>query len=136
MTHEEIGRALCGEPRSWGIGFASYSDMVARCGEVLLEHTDSGYQGDTFALVKGPDGRIGYVEFSWGSCSACDALAACSTHAEVGALAESIREGVRWFNSVSEAVAYLVAAEERNDHTVWSDTFRAFRRDAKGMVGQ
>lgn len=48
--------------------------------EMILEHSDDDYQGDTVGLVKGSkylgagQPQYYYYNFGWGSCSGCDLL--------------------------------------------------------------
>lgn len=131
--YEQLGREVFPETAKrmetadWFYAVEGYDAIVKHCGEVLVEASDHDYQGDTFALVRGGDGRVGYVQFGWGSCSGCDALQACSTLADLGRLTDSIVSGVRWFNDVAEARTWLEGAEERNDYYVHSDAYPRFR---------
>lgn len=53
----------------------SYTQMVESFGhEVLAFETTGRYQGDHWALLKAEDGRLGFMNFGYGSCSGCDHL--------------------------------------------------------------
>lgn len=54
-----------------------YSEAMEAAGAVVhqFEHFGS-YQGDWWALVTLPDGRKGWINGSYGSCSGCDAFEA------------------------------------------------------------
>lgn len=136
---EQLGREVFPETakrmetENWFYAVEGYNAIVQHCGEVLVEASDHDYQGDTFALVRGKDGRVGYVQFGWGSCSGCDALQACNTLADLGRLANSIVNEVRWFSDVAEARTWLAGAEERNDYYVHSDAYPRFRRAVEAL---
>lgn len=121
MTPEQIEAAYPDGPTFFG-----YDDMVIRIGEVLAREDDGDYQGDTYALVKGPDGRIGFVSFSWGSCSGCDALQACDTYQDVADLFAQIRDSVRWFRTLDEAKAWVVSPDQETQHQYHTGSWGSF----------
>lgn len=74
----------------------SYDSMVESWGyEVLVMSSIGDYQGDYLTLVRDGD-RYGYVSFSYGSCSGCDAMEGCNNWDEVRELSDGIRDGIDW----------------------------------------
>lgn len=57
--------------------YPSYAGALEAAGALVFAYQSFGsYQGDWWAKVRLPDGRIGWVRGSFGSCSGCDALEA------------------------------------------------------------
>ncbi len=99
------------EPDTYGLHFGpGYSEIISKIGTVLVESWDDDYQGDTFALIE-KDGRYGYLCFGWGSCSGCDALAACTTLSDLQDLCNGLESSVQWFDSKDEIRKWI---EERD----------------------
>lgn len=143
--HYDLGKRLYPDAMDadgyWS-GPCGYEPIVRECGRVLLERSDSDYQGDTFAVVE-RDGRFGFLGFAWGSCSGCDALQACDSYDAVGELADRMIDGVVWEPSLRDLLAWLDRAEERNDvwAAPWMDaedrqasTFHKFREELRAMT--
>ena len=87
-------------------GRPTYSEIVAKFGEVLLEESDSDYQGDSLVLLR-KAGRIGHLTFGWGSCSGCDSLEAANTPEELQGLVDELEANIRWFDSTAEAEKFM-----------------------------
>lgn len=83
-----------------------YSPIIESFGQVLVQVDEDDYSGDTFALLN-KDGDIGFLQFGWGSCSGCDALQRCESYKELGELIENLESGIKWFDSLAEAQAYI-----------------------------
>lgn len=86
---------------------ASYEDLVACFGRIVVEVSDSDYQGDTRYLLHAPDGRWGILVNGWGSCSGCDALQACGDAGDFAKLRESLSSNVKWFDTADACRAYI-----------------------------
>src|SRR5687767_11654660 len=56
-----------------------YAAIIASFGDVDLKVSDNDWQGSTYAVIRRL-GKVGYLEFGWGSCSGCDALEACESY--------------------------------------------------------
>lgn len=75
--------------------------------ETLVWVNERAYQGSSFALLA-HDGEYGYVTFSWGSCSGCDAMQAAE--GDLDATVEvflSLLRGTKWFPSLDAAKVYI-----------------------------
>ena len=68
---------------------SDYQPIVDSFGNVLIQVDDADYQGDTRVLYE-KDGKYGYLNFGWGSCSGCDALQACCNIEEIQELINSL----------------------------------------------
>lgn len=106
-----------------------YRGLVLSLGvEVLIEHSDDGYQGDTRMLLR--DGtRYGLLTFGWGSCSGCDALeAAYGNLAEMTELRDSLESQIVWHDSASDMLGYIDGKDWSLDYSS-SDEFLALARE-------
>ena len=74
-------------------GDSDYSRLINSSGEweVIIEESDTDYQGDILMLMKSKvkQGIYGYLTFGYGSCSGCDSYLACEN--DLGAL-ENLRD--------------------------------------------
>lgn len=91
----------------------------------MLQVDDNDYQGDSRLLFR--DGnRIGVMIFGWGSCSGCDALQACQTYAGIEELRTELHNGVHWFDSVAEALAYFETHDWGGDYSWHAEETKRF----------
>jgi hypothetical protein len=89
-----------------------YEPIVKSFGDVLVQVDDEDYSGDTRVLLH-KDGRYGFLNFGWGSCSGCDTLQACSSYKEIDVLIEELENNIKWFDTLTEATAYIINDQER-----------------------
>ena len=73
--------------------------------EILLKKDYGSYQGDTLVLFK-DNNKYGFLNFGWGSCSGCDALAACSDYEDLRKLRDGLHNDIVWKNQ-KEMINYL-----------------------------
>lgn len=116
---EEKNKDRFDESKYWSMS-AEYEDAFSDC-KILAWESVGDYQGDYFAIVQGPDGRIGFVKIGYGSCSGCDALQGTIGYRddskeerekcmkEVLELLEGIRGEVHWERDKAEMKAYLTS---------------------------
>ena len=101
-----------------------YDKIIEALGDIVARGDTNDCQGDTVAIVK-RDGKFGFVAFTWGSCSGCDALQACDSYEEVGELIESIDKSIVWKDTIEEMKAYVNSDEREMSHYVhlefWPD---------------
>ena len=95
-----------------------YRPMLESIGEILLQVDDHDYQGDSRVLyhnpaslsdlhsIVGSSDEYGILIFGWGSCSGCDSLQSCTSHAEIEELRTSLMQGIQHF-SREECIQYL-----------------------------
>lgn len=88
-----------------------YMPIVNHAGDVLVSHTPEAPKGDAFFLLKGHDGRFGFMVFGFGSCSGCDALQGCKTIEELDYLITALLSGVRWFQSLDDCIHFMQHTE-------------------------
>lgn len=104
-----------------------YEGLIESCGVTIHVQQDMGsYQGDSLAIV-GEDGRIGWINWGWGSCSGCDALEACDSFDDLIALRESLYDSIRWFDSPAEMLAYWNGKD-------WATEWFSYEQDSEGFV--
>lgn len=95
----------------------SYREITDKFGEALITVEDMDYQGDTRILLKGHDGKFGYLLFGWGSCSGCDALQACTTLSDVEELAQILYSQIKWFESKNAVRFFFLTHDWEGDFT-------------------
>jgi hypothetical protein len=81
-----------------------YEDLVASMefDALIAWHDQRDYQGDTWVLAR-RGGRFAFLNFSWGSCSGCDALeAAGGSIKELTELRNRLYGQIRWFETEAE----------------------------------
>ena len=101
--------------REWG--WYDYTPILELYGEIIVKCDQQGYQGDTLSVVK-KDGKYGYINFGWGSCSGCDALQACENISDVYTLAKGMYESIRWFDSSDQLLEFINTHDYDGD---WTD---------------
>lgn len=101
-------------------GPSDYNPIIQSLGEVLVQVDDSDYQGDTRVLLR-KDGRYGFLNFGWGSCSGCDGLQACSSFREIEELIRGLESDVKWFDTLAEVQAYILDDEARKASYFWHE---------------
>lgn len=92
------------EDDKWG--WDDYQPMLNSFGKILIQVDDDDYQGDS-RLIYEKDGKYGYLQFGWGSCSGCDALQACDDLNDVQELMDSLNDRIKWFDSLDELQLYF-----------------------------
>jgi hypothetical protein len=120
-TAEELYPECAEKKRKYGYwsGPSDYSPIIAEFGSILLRVDDDDYQGDSRVLYE-QGGKIGYLQFGWGSCSGCDALQGCSSMDEVQKLMDELRDQVKWFDSKADALRWFQAHDWKGDYS-WHD---------------
>ena len=96
---------------------AGYEDAFGDC-EKLLWEAVGDYQGDYFALLKGPDGRYGFVVIGYGSCSGCDGLEAVRGYGEEGIEAREakLKEVAEYLNGIRDGVHWEPTKERMKEY--------------------
>jgi hypothetical protein len=103
----------------------SYRQLVDKMGEVVFEATDNNYQGSSYFLLKDANGRHGYLEFGWGSCSGCDALEAACSAEDIGNLWTELNEKIQWFDSLELFQSWANEHDWAGEYS-WHDGSQAF----------
>ncbi len=74
----------------------SYESLIKSTGlEILVNVADDDWQGDSILLVRDGD-LYGQLNYGWGSCSGCDAFAACDSLQDYEELRRDLVQGVLW----------------------------------------
>lgn len=125
-------------PNSFGEEYCDvydYQPIVNAFGNVAIQKSTDDYQGDTWVLYNN-DGKLGYLCFSWGSCSGCDALQACDSYADLQELIDRIESSLIWFSDKEEALTYFEKEERRLESSWYYDEFKAFIQEAVTYLKQ
>lgn len=123
----------------------SYSGMVESFGhEVLAFETTGSYQGDHWTLLKDTTGRLGFMNFGYGSCSGCDHLDGVfdfrdeyweetdDPYQEHDALSplglerwdefcKGYEDSIRWFDTGEELVTWMTDKDGLQLQWFWGD---------------
>lgn len=115
----------------------SYRQIVETFGSIVVGTEWGSYQGDSLFLVRRAD-DYGLLTFGWGSCSGCDALQACSSQADVDRVQHDLERGIRWFDGIDAAVAFLDGGGFRDSFldTELLDAFRGELAKTKEVTGE
>lgn len=91
----------------------SREQMLTSLGlETLLERAEDGYSGETLVIVHDPDdGRVGFLNYSWGSCSGCDSVYGASSYEDAEEIRTGLRESINWATSRAELRAWIDTPE-------------------------
>lgn len=105
-------------------GPSSYQPIIDSFGDALIQVDDDDYQGDTRILLE-KDGKFGWLNFGWGSCSGCDALQACTTHNEVDSLINELKDSIKWYDSIEDLKKYFSTKDWSLDYS-WNEKQKEF----------
>ena len=97
-------------------GWYDYHPITNAFGMVVVQVDDNDYQGDSRILYDN-NGKIGYLNFGWGSCSGCDALQACNSIDEVQELADELEDSIMWFDNAVQALNYFENHDWEGDYS-------------------
>jgi len=97
----------------WGDFWYDYQPMLDEFGEIIIQEDEEDYQGSTFVLYKLSNGKYGFLNFGWGSCSGCDALRACCDIQGVQMLMDSLFEDIKEFDTLEDVKTYFNDEETR-----------------------
>lgn len=99
----------------------SYSELLESAGWKPLVTVESGsYQGTIHILARHADGRYGYAQISYGSCSGCDARHATDTIKDLEGLRLQLAEEVAPYPTLADAVR-AIEADDRASDMGWRD---------------
>jgi hypothetical protein len=102
-----------------------YQPIVDSFGTVLIQVDDNDYQGDSRVIYE-KDGKYGYLNFGWGSCSGCDALQACDSYDDIESLISELENDIKWFDSLDDLKAYFTSKDWELDYSWHSDETKEF----------
>lgn len=88
---------------------------------VVAEWDEDDYQGNSIVVFQDGD-KFGLLEYSWGSCSGCDALEACGGEADEAKLSEEMKGQIKWFGSAAAIVSTLQQSVDPNGYGSDRDT--------------
>ena len=116
-------------------GPADYNVIVNEFGNVLLSVEDDDYQGDTRTLLE-KDGKYGWLQFGWGSCSGCDALQACNHIVEIQTLMDELHKSIKWFDTKAECLAFFQTHDWEGDYSWHDENQKKFVADAIKLLSE
>ena len=97
-----------------------YSPIINSFGQIVVQVDEDDYSGDTFVLLS-KDSSFGFLSFGWGSCCGCDALQGCESYEDLGKLIANLECGIKWFDSLPMAQAYIGDNEARKGSYYYHD---------------
>jgi hypothetical protein len=106
-------------------GPSDYQPIIDSFGTVLVQVDDANYQGDTRVLLE-KDGRFGFLNFGWGSCSGCDGLQACSSFRDIEELIRGLEADVKWFDTLQAAKDYVADEDRKQSYYYHMEEWRRF----------
>jgi hypothetical protein len=89
---------------------------------IIIQLDDSDYQGETRILYDN-EGKIGHLQFSWGSCSGCDSLQACNSYKELDELRNQLHKDIVWYDDKSLALNHF-----ENSYNIDCDNEKEFKK--------
>lgn len=100
-------------------GEYDYYPIINDFGDILFKVDEDNYYGDSYILYGNVfgDGKYGFLNFGWGSCSGCDALQACESWEEVQELYNSLKNDIIWFDNAKEAYDWFTAHDWEGEYT-------------------
>lgn len=125
-----ISKELYPDDDRW---FSDYQPIIDYLGYVLLQVDDGNYQGDSRILYFS-EGKFGYLQFGWGSCSGCDQLQACDNYADVDKLILELKKAIRWFKDKEECQRYFETHDWEGDYSWNSEEQREFIERTKKIL--
>ena len=114
---------------------SNYSPMLKEFGNILVQVDDEDYQGDSRVLYE-KDGKIGYLNFGWGSCSGCDALQACENINEVQNLMSGLNNEIKWFDCKADALKYFNEHDWEGDYSWHEEEQKQFIEKCKKVLSE
>ncbi len=117
----------------WFWGPSDYTPIINSLGKVLFSMDAGSYQGDTFALLTNGT-QYGILVLGWGSCSACDALRACSSFEDIDDLILQIQSQARWFDTTDEVIKHVYTND--NDWSYYEEEWAEFQVKVKEVLNE
>lgn len=114
-------------------GPSDYQPIIDEFGEVLLQIDDGDYDGDSRILYR-KDGKFGWLQFGWGSCSGCDALQACTDISDIQELMDELSEQIMWFEDKESAIIFFETHDWKGDYSWHTSNQKTFVKDAIALL--
>lgn len=94
----------------------SYDPIFDALGEVVCSYRDKDYQGETTLVIRNKTtGLFAIHTYSWGSCSGCDFMQGCSSHAAVLKYANEAAASLEWIDLESLRARALELSSMKDD---------------------
>ena len=115
--------------------FNDYDDLVKRgIGKKILHSKEFGsYTGDIFYLL-GTWKRPQFLVIGYGSCSACDDLAACVSEESYKSLAENVAKDIKRFSSFEKFIEWAADPDRAYEWYFHEDGFSAFIAECEELM--
>ncbi len=111
-------------------GYAcEYDNIVAEFGETIIYKIHESYSGDMWYLLN-INGKLAYLNLSYGSCSGCDALQGCNSLKDLTDLIIEIYNSMVKFETLQEAKEYFEAEARQFDASWYYDENKDFIKEA------
>jgi hypothetical protein len=119
---------------TYGFRIPSYKEIVNTFANILIQVDDNDYQGDSRLFLITEFGKLGHLQFGWGSCSGCDALQACNTIEDLEELQTTIFKSVKWFNTKADALEYFEKHDWEGDYSYSSAEQKTYIEKVLNML--
>lgn len=113
-----------------------YEDIVSSFGNVLVEVNEDDYSGSSWVLLKAKDNRFGYLTYSWGSCSGCDALEACDSIEEREELHSELWNSITWNKSLDKLLDIVRAEIKKDESWMQNSEQEDFAKQCESFLSQ
>lgn len=118
-------------------GYLSYESIVKEIGHIIIENHVADYSGDSWYLLKSRgNGDYILVSFSWGSCSGCDMLLACSNHEDLQGVINIILSNSYIFDSLEDLKDYIYSRNESNSSFFYHEEGKSFLDDVRQYINE
>jgi hypothetical protein len=121
----------------WFAGQHSYEGILKSvCSDILLTVNDGDYQGEVYALVrKWEDNEYvyGIAQWSYGSCSHCDAIEACDSAEDFKEVYEQMVHHIRW-DTLTRTLLYLEEHDWEGEAGFFYRELKTFPERAKRVL--
>lgn len=135
VDYIEIAKKLYNTSNDDYFYHTDYTPILNYFGDIIYRYDQPDYQGDTYAIIKNQDNKIGYICFGWGSCSGCDRLQGCNNYEELAELIETLENTIIWKNDPAEMLEWLNNRDWKGEFVWHNENLNIFLNNACEHLG-